>query len=162
MKTIICILLVVLVTGCSSVPVYREIEKDNFKANVRIFKATTEQIHKAITDMLSTKQFVITQENKLQNSLVATRYFSKSRDNTSVMLQANIFPLRDSQVQLYLNGIQTTQRNYVLDKTRFFLWIIPLPGGGGKQVSETKESQLTITDKSFYDNIFEEIQKNLK
>ena len=33
---------------------------------------------------------------------------------------------------LYLDAIQTTERLFVSDHARFFLFLIPLPGGGGK------------------------------
>ena len=48
------------------------------------------------------------------------------------------------------------------DRTRFFLWLIPLPGGGGKEASKIKEEEKTIEDKEFYQRFFEEIEEGIK
>jgi hypothetical protein len=34
-----------------------------------------------------------------------------------------------------------------------------LPGGGGKEVTQSKESEFVINDKSFYDDLFTNIQQ---
>lgn len=156
-------LLMVIATGCSSTKyIYREIQKDNGDYNVRTFSATAPQLQKAITQMLLSKQFVIDNQSKLEDTIVASRYFSQSRNNIVVVFQARMFPQDGTHQKLYLNGIQTTQHNYIVDRTRFLLWVIPLPGGGGKEVTKTKETETTIEDKSFYNDLFEAIQKVLK
>ncbi len=59
---------------------------------------------------------------------------------------------------VYLNGVQTTEVSYVADKTRFLLFVIPLPGGGGKEASSIKEGEKTITDPQFYQMFFKTIE----
>ena len=152
-----------ILSGCSSVQyTYRQIQKDNDNYNSRVFSATAAQLQKALNEMLLSKKFQIDKEDEAAGTLVASRYFSQSRNNIVVLLQARIFAQDQGHQKLFLNGIQTTQRNYILDRTRFLLWVIPLPGGGGKEVSKTKESEASITDKAFYNDLFDAIQKNLR
>ena len=47
------------------------------------------------------------------------------------------------------------------DRTRFFLWLIPLPGGGGKEASKIKEEEKIIEDQEFYQRFFEEIEEEI-
>lgn len=56
----------------------------------------------------------------------------------------------------------TTERSYVADRTRFFLFIVPLPGGGGNEASTVKEGEKVINDKNFCKKFFDEIEKTIK
>ncbi len=163
MKKIILILgMFLVVSGCSPLRyTYREIQKDKQPENVRVFSASGAQLQKALIEMLLLKQFSIDKEDDALQTIVASRYFSRSHNNTVVVLQARIFMKDQLHQELFLNAIQTTQRNYVVDRTRFLLWVIPLPGGGGKQVSKTKEVEVTISDKVFYVDLFDAIGKLL-
>ena len=156
------VFLTVVIAGCSSSQyVYRQIQQDKDSYNVRTFAATAAQLQKALTQMLLSKQFAIDKEDNLAGTIIASRYFSESRNNIVVVLQSRMFAQDEGHQKLFLNGIQTTQRNYVVDRTRFLLWLIPLPGGGGKEVTKTKESEASIEDKSFYSDLFDAIGKNL-
>ncbi|OQX53929.1 MAG: hypothetical protein B5M48_02070 [Candidatus Omnitrophica bacterium 4484_213] len=48
-----------------------------------------------------------------------------------------------------------SERLFVADRTRFFLWLIPLPGGGDKEVSKIKEEEKIIEDRKFYQRFFD-------
>lgn len=162
LQKIILFLGIIFIAGCSSVPVYKEIQKDNGHDNVRSFMATAAQLQKALMKTLLSKQFTIDKEDAAAGTMNASRYFSQSRNNIVVVFQSRMLAEDASHQQLFLNAIQTTQRNYIADRTRFLLWLIPLPGGGGKEVTKTKESEATINDKSFYDDLFKAIEKNIK
>ena len=157
------VLMVAAVLGCSSTQyVYKKIQKDNDSYNVRTYAVTEPQLKNALTKMLLSRKFTIDKEDDATGTVFASRYFSESSNNIVVVLQARIFTQDEGHQQLFLNGIQTTQRNYVVDRTRFLLWLIPLPGGGGKEVTKTKESEASIEDKSFYSDLFDAIGRNLK
>jgi hypothetical protein len=42
------------------------------------------------------------------------------------------------------------------------LFIIPLPGGGGKEASSIKQKEKTVQDRAFYKNFFKEIEKEIR
>jgi hypothetical protein len=64
-------------------------------------------------------------------------------------------PEGTNKSRLYLSAVETTERSYVSDRTRFFLFIIPLPGGGGKEASQIKEGEKVVQDKVFYRKFFD-------
>ena len=164
MKRLLAMTLAVVITftGCSSNKyIYREIEKDKDVYNERAFTTTPLQLQQAVTEMLLSKKFVIDNNDPITMTVSARRFFSRSRESIVVVVQAKIIPVDDMVQKLYLNAVQTTERNYVADRTRFLLWVVPLPGGGGKVVSNTKESEMVIEDKDFYRDLFDEIQKKI-
>ena len=126
-----------------------------------VFQCSMAELHKAVTLVLLTKKFVIDHEDTVNGTLTGSRYFTHGYQKIVVVIQSKILSKNDKEQQLFLNGIQTTERNYVADRTRFLLWIIPLPGGGGKEVTESKESEFVISDKPFYDDLFSGIKKVL-
>jgi len=160
-KLILLSLGFLVAAGCASVPVYKQIQKDNSTYNSRIFTATSEQLHKAVNQMLLSRKFQIDNEDETTGSMMASRYFSQSRSNTVVVIQSRMFSQGNGHQKLFFNGIQTTQRNYITDHTRFLLWLIPLPGGGGKEVTKTKEEEASIADPTFYNDLFDAVEKNL-
>lgn len=119
------------------------------------------ELDKAVTQVLLMKKFSIDHEDAVNGTLTGSRYFTHGYQKIIVVVQAKILSKNDKEQQLFLNGIQTTERNYVADRTRFLLWIIPLPGGGGREVTESKESEFVISDKPFYDDLFNNIHKSL-
>jgi len=156
------ILFVPLIYGCSSTRyTYRQIEEDKDPFTSHRFQCTLPVLHKAVTEVLLTKKFAIDHEDAVNGTLTGSRYFTHGYQKTVVVVQSKILSKNDNEQQLFLNGVQTTDRNYVADRTRFFLFIIPLPGGGGKEVTESKESEFVINDKAFYDDLFKNIQQAL-
>ncbi len=162
-KILIIIFVFTALTGCSSTQyTYREIEKDKAVYNERAFQVGASPLHKAVTEMLLSKKFVVDSDNPVDWTVSARRYFSKSQKSIVVVIQSKIIPVDEKSSRLYLNAVQTTERNYVADRTRFLLWVVPLPGGGGKVVSNSKESTMVIEDKTFYADLFDTIEKKLK
>ena len=155
------LILAVALAGCSPTKyIYREITKDKDAYNTRTFQTTLPELQQAVEKVVLAKKMSIDKEDAAAGTLTAFRKFSQGYQTVVVVLQAKIMPSGKDQ-ELYLNGIQTTERNYVEDKTRFFLWLVPLPGGGGKQVTTSKESDVFIDDKDWYRDLFNEIQKTL-
>ena len=68
-----------------------------------------------------------------KDQILAVRSIKKGKRTWILALQAHFFKLDDNKTRLYLNAIETTERTYVADRTRFFLFVVPLPGGGGKE-----------------------------
>jgi hypothetical protein len=79
-----------------------------------------------------------------------------------LLIQSKIVSDGPDRSNLYVNALETTETYYVEDHTRFFLFLIPLPGGGGKDVSTVKEAEKTIKDKRFYEDFFKEIEAKIK
>jgi hypothetical protein len=160
--SVLALFFVVAVAGCSPTRyVYKEIASDKDTYNVRTFDVTAPDLQKAVMEMLLSKKFVIDHEDAATGLITAKRFFSKSYQTVAVVVQSKIVTKAEKSQELYLNGVQTTERNYVADRTRFFLWIVPLPGGGGKEVTKSKESEIIIDDKSFYEDLFTAVQKAL-
>ena len=108
---------------------------------------------------------MVEKEEQENSFILAKRSFQQGRRITVLLLQAKLTADEENKTTLYLSALQTTERVYVADRTRFFLWIIPLPGGGGKEGSSIKEKEEIIEDKEFYQNFFavinDELQKSL-
>lgn len=153
----------ILFVGCSPTRnIYREVMKDEEPNNTRIYQTSVKDLHKAVARTLLAKKFVIDNEDPEAGTLTASRFFSKSYQNVVVAVQSKIMSKGEKEQQLFLNAVQTTERNYVADKTRYFLFVVPLPGGGGKEVTKSKESELVIEDKVFYEELFSQIEKNIE
>ena len=162
MKKYFCflILFVPLICSCASTKyTYRQIEDDKDPFTSHTFQCSLPALHKAVAQTLLTKKFAIDHEDAINGTLTGSRYFTHGYQTIVVVVQSKILSNSDNAQQLWLNGIQTTERNYVADRTRFLLFIIPLPGGGGKEVTQSKESEFVINDKSFYDDLFTNIQQ---
>lgn len=161
-RILFLIFLVPLVCGCSSTRyTYRQIEEDQDPFTSHRYQCSMATLHKAVTEVLLTKKFTIDHEDAVNGTLTATRYFTHGYQKIVVVVQSKIISKDDNDQQLFLNGVQTTERNYVADRTRFLLFIIPLPGGGGKEVTESKESEFVINDKGFYNDLFNNVQSAL-
>lgn len=162
-KVLLIICLALFAAGCSSTKyVYKEITQDKDPYNSRTFQCSSAELLTAIERMVLSKKLSLETEDKAAGTLTAFRKFTRGSQTVVVVVQAKIISSTEKEQQLFLNGIQTTERNYVQDKTRFFLWLVPLPGGGGKQVTTSKEADVFIEDKAWYQDLFNEIQKNLK
>ena len=162
LKLLLSLFLVLSFFGCASTKyTYRQIEDDKDQFTSHAFQCSISDLHKAVTEVLLMKKFTIYYEDAVNGTLTGSRYFTHGYQKIVVVIQSKIISKNDKEQRLFLNGIQTTERNYVADRTRFLLWIIPLPGGGGKEVTESKESEFVISDKPFYDDLFNDIQKVL-
>ena len=159
-KVVFLILFAPILLGCASTKyTYKQIENDNDPFTSHTFQCSLPVLHKAVAQVLLMKKFAIDHEDAANGTLTGSRYFTHGYQTIVVVVQSKILSKADNIQQLFLSGIQTTERNYVADRTRFLLFIIPLPGGGGKEVTQSKESEFVITDKKFYGDLFNEIQK---
>ncbi len=148
--------LVLLFSGCAATKAYQDVmNEEAIKYNMRTFLTSKEIVTLALTKAILAKKFVIESEDKDAGIFVASRYFNKGKRNVVLALQTKIIKESENTTTVYLNAIETTERNYITDKTRFFMWVVPLPGGGGKEATKIKESEEVIEDEKFYNSLFE-------
>lgn len=157
----IFLLIIFLLTGCAT-PVYKEVFKEGPAYNAKEFSFLKDILYKATLRCMYAKNFIIEKEDEEKGFILAKRSFQRWKRTIVLLLQAKVVSDGENKSTLYLNALQTTERFYVADRTRFFLWIIPLPGGGGKEASSTKEGEKIIEDKEFYQNFFSEIEKQVE
>jgi len=157
-----CLIGFFLIDGCASAPVYKEVFKEKVNYNKREFNVSSEILYQAVVKAICSKSFIIENEDKERGFILAKRYFQKGKRNIILALQAKIVTEGEEYTNLYLNAVETTERLYVADRTRFFLFIIPLPGGGGKEATKIKEGEKIVEDKEFYQNFFSLIEEEIK
>lgn len=150
------------IAGCATVPVHKEIFREGPTYNQKEFSVSKDILYQAVIKVVCSKNFIIKEENKEKGFILAKRPFQKGKRTIVLALQAKITADEENRSALYLNALQTTERFFVADRTRFFLWLIPLPGGGGKEASKVKEREKTIEDKEFYQNFFSAVEEGIK
>ena len=153
--------IVFLIAGCAT-PAYKEVFKDEPAYNSRQFPVNKDILHKAALRAICARNFIIEKEERGKGFILAKRSFQRGKRTIILVLQANSSFDEAEKTTLYLNAMETTERYYVADHTRFFLWLIPLPGGGGKEGTSIKEGERIVEDKTFYENFFVEIEKEIK
>ena len=159
-KILLCLSVAVMVFGCAyQAP--RHILQEAAVENSRAFEAPKDSVYQAVMKTLLQKNFLVKEENLQAGSLVAERAVEKGKRTYIVSLQARVFEDAQGGTTLFLNGSERCERTYVRDNTRFFLFIIPLPGGGGKEASTVVESVKPLRDEVFYNEIFGRINANL-
>jgi len=151
-----------LVSGCGTSSVYREVFKNGpSQYNSRTFSYSQDLVYAALIKALYSRQFIVENENKETGDLLAKRSFQKGKRSITLLLQTKMVT-DEEETTLFLSAIETTERLYVSDRTRFFLLIIPLPGGGGKEATKIKERERPIEDRKFYQQFFEAIEKEIE
>ena len=161
MKYLSFLILVLFCSSCSSTKLYKEVMKDTQEINFKSYNVSQEVLYPAVIETVMLKKFTIENEDPGQGLLTAARYFHQGKNNSILALQAKFIRKGDQKTSLFLNAVETTEKNFVQDKTRFFLFLVPMPGGGGKEVSTMKESEKIIEDKEFYDVLFALIDKKI-
>lgn len=161
MKHWALIILVLLCASCSSTKLYKEVMLDTEEINLRSYDVSQDVLFPSVIETFMIKKFIIENEEPAQGRLTGTRYFHHGKNNSVIALQAKFIKKGDHKTTLFLNAVETTEKNFVQDKTRFFMFLVPLPGGGGKEVSSYKESEKVIDDKEFYDTLFAMIDKKI-
>jgi hypothetical protein len=163
MKHIISLfaIVVVFLPGCASTHVYKEVMKEEPSYNTREFSASKDALYQAVMEVVLDKNFMIEKEDKENSFILAKRSFQKGKKSIALLLQAKITAVTDAKARVYLSAVETREANYVADRTRFFLWLVPLPGGGGKEASRVKEGEEVVSDKDFYNNLFSLVEKVL-
>ncbi len=162
MKSIyVFVLIIFLSAGCAT-PAYKEILKEKPVYNSSSFDVSQNILYQATLRAMFAKSFFIEKEDEEKGFILAKRSFQRGRKTVVLLLQAKIIPCETNKVNLYLNAFQTTERCFVADRTRFFMWLIPLPGGGGKEATSIKEAEAVIEDREFYQNLFTEINAQVR
>jgi hypothetical protein len=151
--------LMVLFLGACATPAYKDVFKDKPAYNSRSFSANQDILYQATLRAICGRNFIIEEEDQGKGVILAKRSFQRGKRTIVLVLQANASLDAAGKTTLFLNALETTERHYVADRTRFFLWLVPLPGGGGKQGESVKEGERIIEDKTFYQNFFVEIQE---
>lgn len=161
-KTWLFLLLTVFLSAGCATPAYKEVFRDKPAYNSRQFPVNKDILHRAALRAVCARNFIIEKEDSEKGFILAKRSFQRGRRTIVLVLQANASFDEAERTTLYLNAMETTERYYVADRTRFFLWLIPLPGGGGKEGTSIKEGERIVEDKTFYENFFVEIEKEIK
>ncbi len=151
-----------LIAGCATSPIYKEIFKEDSGYNSKEFSVSKDILYDAAIRTICSKNFIIEKEDKENGFILAKRSLQRGKRTTILVLQAKITANQENKAALYLNALQTTERFFVADRTRFFLFIIPLPGGGGREATTIKEGEKIIEDKEFYQNFLLAIEKEIK
>ncbi len=149
-----------LIAGCSTPP-HRQILSGRNIDNYKEFSVSKDMLYDATLKVVCDREFIIEKEDKEGGFIMAKRYFKKGNRNIVLALQAKIIPEGETKSTIYLSALETTDRLYVADRTRFFLFIIPLPGGGGKEANTIKEGERIIDDDKFYRDFFQLIKKEI-
>lgn len=156
------LLFAITLVGCAGPSVHKEIFRETPSYNSKEFPISKDILYEAAIRAICAKNFIIEKENKENGFVLAKRSFQKGKRTIVLVIQAKIISKEENKALLYLNALQTTERFFVADRTRFFLFLIPLPGGGGKEASTIKEGEKIIEDREFYQNFFSAIEKEIK
>jgi len=159
--TWVVVLSVFLVCGCAT-PAYKDVFKDKPAYNAKSFALERDLLYQATLRAICGRNFIIEKEDEEKGVILAKRSFQRGKRTIVLVLQANASFDEAQRTTLFLNALETTERHYVADHTRFLLWLIPLPGGGGKEGASVKEGERIIEDKTFYQNFFVEIEEEAK
>lgn len=158
--TIVLFTCLLTISGCAA-PAYREVFQERASYNSKEFDVPVNVLYQATTRAVCSRNFIIEKEDAEKGSLLAKRSFQKGKKTIVLVLQARMDSGINDKTMLYLTALETTEMSYVTDKTRFFLFLIPLPGGGGKNATQVKEGEKIIDDKKFYKNFFDAIQREV-
>lgn len=148
---------VIFLSGCATFSPSGEVFKEKANINSRTYDASVNVCFDTLKQVILRRNFSLTSEDKETKRLQAARYFQKGRRSIAIVLNANLQSLGEDKTAIYLNAVQTTEKLYAQSHTRFFLFIIPLPGGGGEEAVKLKEGEITIEDQKFYEGFFGEI-----
>ena len=141
---------------------FREVFKEKTNINSKVFDISINTCFDVLKQVILKKNFSLASEDKEAKRLQASRYFQKGKRNIVIVLNANLQSLEENKTTVYLNAVQTTEKLYAQSHTRFFLGLIPLPGGGGETAERLKEGESTIEDQKFYEGFFEETDEEIK
>lgn len=150
-----------MLAGCAT-PTYREVLKKTPDYNKKEFAVSKEVVFKAAAKVICLKGFMLEKEDENEGFILGKRYFKRGKKNIILALQAKVISDQENKSTLYLTAMETTENSYVADRTRFFLFLIPLPGGGGKEASTIKEGEKMVEDRHFYNSLLSLIENEIK
>ena len=148
-------------SGCATFNPSEEVFKEKANINSRTYDASVNACFDTLKQVILKKNFSLASEDKETKRLQASRYFQKGKRNIVIVLNANLQSSGENKTTVYLNAVQTTEKLYSQSHTRFFLGLIPLPGGGGETAERLKEGEITIGDQKFYEGFFDEIGEEI-
>lgn len=160
-KILYAALSIFLISACAT-PAYKEVFKDKPAYNSKIFSLNRDTLYQAALRAMCARNFIIEKEEPEKGFILSKRSFQRGKRTITLLLQATVNFDAAERSTLFLNALETTERYFIADRTRFFLWLVPLPGGGGKEGSSVKEGERVIEDKTFYQNFFVEIEAEAK
>lgn len=161
MKKYVCIAALIFINGCAT-PAYRQMLKEEPKYNVREFSSSKAFVQQSVARALLSKKFMIETEDQDKGFILGKRSFPRGRKTNIVLVQAKVMPVTSDKCTVYLNGVETSEVRYVTDRTRYFLFLIPLVSEGGKQTADVKQGEKIISDKQFYDALFSSMEAELQ
>jgi hypothetical protein len=159
-KAFSCLSIILLFSaGCA--PCYRQVLKEKPSYNSKEVSVPKEVLYNAAINAFCKMNFIIENEDLEKGFILAKRSFQNGRRTTVLLVQGKIVPVDTESSTLYLNAVETREVSYIADRTRFFMFIIPLPGGGGREASSIKEGEKSIQDRVFYRGLFQAIEKEV-
>ena len=161
-RVIFIVLAGLAVVGCGRSSAYQRVFRDQEKINQRAYAVDLPACWAAVNRAALALNFSVDRQEKERGYLEASRYFKDGKRTTGIVLKVNLQPDGDARTLAYVNAIQSTEKVFARSHTRFFLWIIPLPGGGGSEASRLKEGEWTVHDKRFYDSFFDAVDQELR
>ena len=148
--------------GCARPTAYQRVFGAQERSmNRRTMPATGGSTWAAVKRAALALNFSIDEEDQAKGRATASRLFQDGRKTTKIQLKAEIEPDGSGQTVVFLSAIEETDRLFTRSHRRFFLWIIPLPGGGGVEANRVTETERTIVDQDFYDSFFAAVEREL-
>lgn len=161
MRTLLfTVLLAVTAIGCARAP-YKQVLSERPVTNYRDYAAPKDLVYQAALRTVYARNYVLETEDPETGVFLGKRMVQRGKQTFCILLQVKVVDNFDNTTRLFLNGVQTTEICYVADKTRFFLFVIPLPGGGGKEVTSTRREEQYINDQTFYKEIFNDVSQSV-
>jgi len=156
-KITLTLISILFFSGCATFSPSKELFREKENINAKTFSAPFEACFNAVKQVFLNKNFALSYEDKKTGRLQGTRFFQKGKRTITVVITADLQSLGEDRTIVYLNAVQTSEKLFTKGHTRFFLWLIPLPGGGGETAERLKEGKKTIEDKNFYQLFFKDI-----
>ena len=153
--------ILVMCAGCAT-PVYRQVVDEKASFNQKVFAVSEDILYQGVVRAMLARSFIIENEQPAKGFILGKRTFQQGRKTTALLLQAKLLADAPNKTRLYLSAVETSERLYVVDRTRFFLFIIPLPGHGGQTATQVKEGEKVIQDKVFYRKFFDFISEQVE
>ena len=150
-----------LLAGCSGPSAYQRVFEQDGHANARTYAAGVEDCWLAVNRAALSLNFGLDKEEKDKGLLEAVRHFQDGKRTTTLTLKVSLQPEGRKETTVYVNAVELKERVFARSHRRFFLWIIPLPGGGGVTASRLTEGEKTVEDGQFYTAFFDAVGKEL-
>ena len=148
--------------GCGGPSAYQQVFKNGTRPeNSRAYPVDREKCWAGVHRAVLALNFGIDRQDKEQGFLEASQHFKRYRGTATVVLKVTLEP-EGEKIRAYVSAIQTAEKVFVRSHTRFFLWIIPLRGGGGAEAERVKTDEWTVQDPKFYDGFFRRLDQELE